>query len=79
MSRLTIALLVLGVGMATATTARTGWWAGCNPEASLCRLLSGSDPPVAPAYVAPPHQRSMYMYAPRHGTRTHRTSANSRY
>ena len=34
MIRLTKALLTLGVGMATATTAiaQPGWWAGCNSK-----------------------------------------------
>jgi hypothetical protein len=50
---LTTALLTLGVGMAIATTAiaQPGWWQGCNPEADLCRLLSGgADPRLAPRY-----------------------------
>jgi hypothetical protein len=82
MIRLTTALLTLAVGMAIATTAiaQPGWWVGCNPEADLCRLLSGgADPRLAPGYVAPPQPRSMYMYVPRHSTRTHRTGTNSRY
>ena len=81
MIRLTTALLTLGVGMAIATTAiaQPGWWVGCNPEADWCRLLSGSDPQSAPGYVAPTHHRNMYMYVPRHSTRTHRTSTNGRY
>ena len=33
----------------------------------------------APGYVAPTHHRNMYMYVPRHSTRTHRTSTNGRY
>jgi hypothetical protein len=81
MVRLTTALLTLGVGMAIATTAiaQPGWWVGCNPEADLCRVLSGgADPQLAPRYVAPVHPRNMYMYAPRHSTRTHRTGTNSR-
>jgi hypothetical protein len=88
--RLTTALLTLGVGMAIATTAiaQPGWWQGCNPEADWCRLLSGganprlapgADPQWAPGYVTPTHPRNMYMYAPRHSTRTHRTGTNSRY
>jgi hypothetical protein len=82
MIRLTTALLTLGVGMATATTAiaQPGWWVGCNPEATGCRILSGgADPRLAPRYVAPTYPRSMYMYAPRHGTRTHRTDTNRRF
>ena len=86
MIRLMTALLTLSVGMAIATTAiaQPGWWAGCNPQASLCRALTWPDDPVvsnqwAPGYVAPTYPRSMYMYAPRHGTRTHRTNTNSRY
>jgi hypothetical protein len=84
MIRLTTALLTLGVGMAIATTAiaQPGWWVGCNPEADLCRLLSGgADPQLAPGYVAPTYPRSMYMYmyVPRHSTRTHRTGANGHY
>jgi hypothetical protein len=82
MIRLTTALLTLGVGIAIATTAiaQPGWWVGCNPEADLCRLLSGgADPQLAPKYVAPRDHRSIYMYAPRHSTRYHRTSRNGRY
>jgi len=85
MIRLTTALLTLGVGVAIATTAiaQPGWWVGCNPEAYWCGLLSGgADPrlaPGAPGYVAPPNHRSMYMYVPRHSTRTHRTGTNSHY
>jgi hypothetical protein len=83
MIRLTTALLTLGVSMATATTAlgqgQDGCFYGsCNPEASWCRLLCGSDPqqqnvrsPWAPGYVAATHHRSMYMYVPRHGSGTH--------
>jgi hypothetical protein len=77
MIRLTTALLALGVGMATATMAiaQPGWWVGCNPEADACRLLSGgADPRLAPRYVAPAYPRSMYMYAPRHSTRTHKNA-----
>jgi len=78
MIRLTTALLTLGVGMAITTTAvaQPGWWAGCNPQAPGCRLLSGGG--AAPGYVARTHPRNMYMYAPRH-TRTHRTGTYGRY
>jgi hypothetical protein len=82
MIKLTTALLTLGVSMAIATTAiaQPGWSAGCNPEAYGCRLLSGgADPRLAPGYVAPTYPRSMYMYVPRRGTRTHRTNTNGRY
>jgi hypothetical protein len=82
MIKLTTALLTLGVGIAIATTAfaQPGWWVGCNPEATGCRVLSGgADPRLAPRYVAPTYPRSMYMYAPRHRTHTHRTSTNGRY
>jgi hypothetical protein len=82
MIRLTTGMLTLGVGMAIATTAiaQPGWWVGCNPEADLCRLYSGgADPQLAPRYVAPTHDRRMYMYAPRHSTRTHRSGTNGRY
>jgi hypothetical protein len=90
MIRLATALLALGVSMAIATTAiaQPGWWVGCNPEADVCRLLSGgadprlapgADPQWAPGYVAPRHSRNMYLYVPRHSTRRHRTGANSRY
>jgi hypothetical protein len=83
MMRLTTALLTLGVGMATATTAIAQaqgecWWVGCNPEAPLCRVQCGSDSPQqnvrnqwSPGYVTPPHPRSMYMYVPLHGSSTH--------
>ena len=48
MIRLTTTLLTLGVSMATATTATAQWqnecfYGSCNPEASWCRLLCGSD------------------------------------
>jgi hypothetical protein len=82
MIKLTTALLTLGVGIAIATTAfaQPGWWVGCNPEATGCRVLSGgADPRLAPRYVAPTYPRSMYMYAPRHSTHTHRTSTTGRY
>jgi len=82
MIRMAIALVTLGVAMAIATTAiaQPGWWVGCNPEAYGCAFLSGgADPRLAPGYVAPAHPRSMYMYAPRHGNRAHRTSTNGRY
>ena len=81
MIRLTTALLTLGVGMATATTAiaQCCFYGHCNPEASWCRLLCGSDSQQqnvrsqwAPGYVAAPHHRSMYMYAPAHGSSTHK-------
>jgi hypothetical protein len=82
MIRLTTALLTLGVSMATAaTTLAQGqggcFYGSCNPEASWCRLLCGSDPQQqnvrsqwAPGYAAAPHHRSMYMYA--HGNGTHK-------
>lgn len=72
MVRLTTALLTLGVSVAMATTAvAQNWWVGCNPDAPMCRLQTGSDPQWAPGY-APTHHGSMYMYAPRHGSRTHK-------
>jgi len=83
MIRLTTALVTLGVGMAVAMTAsaQPGWWVGCNPEADLCRLLSGGADlqlapgyvAPAPGYVAPTHPRNMYMYVPRH-TRSHKNA-----
>jgi hypothetical protein len=80
MIRLSTALLTLGVGMAIATTVNAqGWWVGCNPDAPACRVLNGSDDVRTqwpPAYVAPTHYRSMYMYAPRHSTHLRRTGAN---
>lgn len=86
MVRLTIVLLTMGVGITIATTANAVEPAGscnCNPEAPACRIICGAVPPDppqwAPAYVAPAHPRSMYMYAPRHSTRTHRTGADRRY
>jgi hypothetical protein len=86
MIRLATAWLTLGVGMAVATAANAVEPAGscnCNPEAPACRIICGSvpsDPPQqwAPEYVAPTHSRNMYMYAPRHGIRTHRTNTNGR-
>jgi hypothetical protein len=79
MLRSTIALLMLGVSMGTATTALAQdgcFYGSCNPEASWCRLLCGSDPQQqnvrsqwAPGYVAATHHRRMYMYA--HGSGTH--------
>jgi len=82
MIRLITALLTLGVGMAIATTAiAQGWWVGCNPDAPMCRVQTGSDDvrnQWAPG--APTHHRSMYMYVPRHGsTHTHRTGINGNY
>jgi hypothetical protein len=80
MIRLTTALLMLGVSVATATTAlaQNGCFYGsCNPEASWCRLLCGLDPQQpnvrswAPGYVAATHHRSMYMYVPPHGSSRH--------
>jgi hypothetical protein len=72
MIRLTTVLLTLGVGMAIATTAiAQGWWVGCNPDAPMCRIQTGSDPQWPPGYVAPTHHRSMYMYVPPHGSSTH--------
>jgi hypothetical protein len=78
MIKLTTALLTLGVGVTIATTAiaQDSWWAGCNPQASLCRSLY-TDPPWQPRYDAPTYHRNMYMYAPRH-THMHR-STNGRY
>jgi len=87
MIRLTTALLTLGVGMATATTAiaQGCFYGHCNPEASWCRLLCGSEQQQqieaeeqqqnarsqwAPGY-AETHHRSMYMYVPPHGSSTH--------
>jgi hypothetical protein len=81
MIRLTTALLTLAVSVATATTAlaQNGCFYGsCNPEASWCRLLCGSDPQQqdvrsqwARGYATAPHHRSMYMYVPPHGSSTH--------
>jgi hypothetical protein len=49
MIRLTTALLTLGISMAIATTAvAQNWWVGCNPDAPMCRLQTGSDPQWAP-------------------------------
>jgi hypothetical protein len=50
MIRLTIALIMLGVVAAIASTVTAQaqgecWWVGCNPEADLCRLLCRSDDP----------------------------------
>jgi hypothetical protein len=80
MIRSTTALLMLGISMATATTALAQdgcFYGSCNPEASWCRLLCGSDPQQqnvrsqwAPEYVAATHNRHMYMYA--HGSSTHK-------
>ena len=84
MIRLTTAMLTLGLGMAIATTANAqGWWVGCNPDAPMCRVQTGSDPVVgnqsAPGYVAPTRHRSMYMYAPQHGRNTHMHRTNGGY
>ena len=78
MNRLKTALLTLGVSVAIATTAAAqNWWVGCNPDAPMCRLQTGSDPPWAPGSVAPTLHGSMYMYTPRHGTlRIRRRRAN---
>jgi hypothetical protein len=89
MIRSTTALLTLGVGMATATTAiaQGCFYGHCNPEASLCRLLCGSEQQQqieaeeqqqnvrshwAPGYVAATNHRSMYMYARGGNTPRHR-------
>ena len=82
MIRSTTALLMLGASMATATTALAQdgcFYGSCNPEASLCRLLCGSDPQQqnvrsqwAPGYVAAAHHRRMYMYARGGSTPRHR-------
>jgi len=69
MIRLAAALLTLGVGMAIATTAiAQGWWVGCNPDAPMCRVQTGSDPRWPPGNVAPTQHRSMYMYVPPHSS-----------
>ena len=62
MIRLTTALLTLGVSIGSATTALAQgqdgcFYGSCNPEASWCRLLCGSDPQQQnvrsqPGYVA---------------------------
>jgi hypothetical protein len=68
MIRLMTTLLTLGVGtaaIATTAIAQDSWWAGCNPQATLCRQLY-TDPPWQPGYDPPTHQRNMYMYEPRH-------------
>ena len=69
MIRLTTALLTLGVGMAIATTAiaQEGWWAVCNPNAPMCRSLSGPDPVVAN------HQTTEACTCTRHDTAPART------
>jgi hypothetical protein len=81
MIRLTTALLTLGVSVATATTALAQgcFYGACNPEATWCRVLCGSDPQQqnvrsqwAPGYVAAPHERSMYMA---HGSTVHKKKA----
>jgi len=79
MIRSTTALLTLGFGITMATTAlaqgRSGcWWSGCNPEATLCRYLCGSDSPwPAPyystwqaPYYGDPQQRSFHRHAKHH-------------
>ena len=83
MIRLTTALLMLGVSIASATTALAQgqdgcFYGSCNPEASWCRLLCGSDPQQQNVrsqpggYVAATHHRSMYMYVPPHGRHTNK-------
>jgi len=67
------ALLMLGVSLAAATTAHAQdgcFYGSCNPEASWCRLLCGSDPQQqdvrsqwTQGYFAATHDRRMYMYA----------------
>jgi len=80
---ITKALVTLPVVMATATTALAQgqdgcFYGSCNPEASWCRLLCGSDPQQqnvrsqwAPGYVGATHHRSMYLYVPPHGSSAH--------
>jgi len=75
MIRLTTALPTLGFVMAIASTVTAQaqgecWWAGCNPEADLCRLLCGSDD-VRSQWQAPyasmhPRQRSSHRHAKHH-------------
>ena len=78
MIRLTTALLTLGVGMATATTALAQdgcFYGSCNPEASWCRLLCGSDPQQQNVRSPATHHRGMYMYVPPHRTHMHKQAA----
>ena len=46
MIRLMTTFLILGVSIATATTAiaQDGFFGNCNPNSTRCRLLSGSSP-----------------------------------
>jgi len=76
MIRLTTVLLVLGAGMAIATTAiaqeQSGcWWVGCNPEATLCRTQCGTDNVLSQWYrwqapYADPYPRAHHRHAKHH-------------
>jgi hypothetical protein len=81
--KLATALLVVGVGMAIATTALAQdgcFYGSCNPEAPWCRLLCGSEPQrlnlrtqVPKWHVAVTHHGRLYMYA--HGNNTQQKAA----
>jgi len=67
-------LLILGTGIAIATTAiaqgQSGcWWVGCNPEAPLCRVQCGSNNILSQSYQWPyadPYPRHRYYRHAKH-------------
>ena len=70
MIRLTTVLLTLGVSMATATTALAQgqdgcFYGSCNPEASWCRLLCGSDPQYQNVHSRWHHRHAKHRHAKR--------------
>jgi hypothetical protein len=71
MIRLTTALLPLGVGMAAATAAiaqgqNECFYGSCNPEASWCRLLCGSDPQYQNVRSQWHHRHAKHHHAKHH-------------
>ena len=86
MARFTTALLTLGIIAATGRTANAQecWWAGCNPEADLCRLFCGSGDPrqteIGSQWRAPygGYYRGAYLSHPTphwHAKHRHKTAA----
>jgi hypothetical protein len=76
MIRLTMALLALGVIVATGTTAiavEPEGWCTCNPEAPACRsICSFPDPPLVMQGQVQHPRAWMYQPAPRPPTKTRR-------
>jgi cation transport ATPase len=77
MIRLTTVLLTLGVSMATATTAiaqgqNECFYGSCNPEASWCRLLCGSDPQYQNVRSQWHHRHAKHHHAKHHHAKHHK-------